>query len=355
MRISINKKIRIVLIVVLIIAFCGASFLLYREANYPGFREEKVALYSYNNAANVDYRVYLKENELYNSIYLDEGKIYITEFVDYIDTIFKYEFKGDKAKDLRGSYNIIARVQGYNTGKNDNIVIIWERDFTLVPTTSFTINSERKAIEENLKITLGNYNNFVSRIIQASKVNCSASLNVIMNISIEGDTGVGYIEETIAPTLTIPLNTSMFEISGNTDIEQPGAIEETRQVQLPVNRKKINIYAIIVSVLLLALGYLKFFTVSKLDKDLYKKQLKSIFRKYGDRFVALKREIEAANGNIIQVNSMDDLVRVSDELSKPIMYKYSSDYKDINSFYVVDEDEVYVFSLKDIEFKKILS
>ncbi|HHV45366.1 MAG TPA: DUF5305 domain-containing protein [Tissierellia bacterium] len=355
MRISINKRLKIGLIAVLIIVFCGVSFLLYREANYPGFREEKVVLYGYNNAASVDYRVYLKENELYNSMYLDEGQIYITELVDNIDTTFRYEFTGDKPKDLGGNYNIIAKVQGYSTGKDNNIIIIWEKDFTLVPTTAFTIDSEKKVIEESLNITLQNYNDFASRILEATKIKCSTSLNVIMNINIEGDTGVGHIKETITPTMTIPLNTSMFEISGNTDIEKPGAIEETRQVQMPVNRKLVSIYAIIVSVLLLALGYVSFFTVSKLDNDPYKKQLKSIFKKYGDRFVALKSEIEATNEGIIPVNSIDDLVRVSDELGKPILYKYCPDYRDISSFYVVSEDEIYILSLRDMEFKNISS
>lgn len=354
MSISINKRIRNGLIAVLIIGFCVVSFLLHREANYPGFREEKVTLYRCDNVANVDYRVYLKENELYNSTYLDEGKIYITEFVDYIGAIFKYEFTGDKAENLRGNYNIIARVQGYSTNKDNNVTIIWEKDFILVPTTAFTIDGERKTIEENLNITLQNYNDFALRIMEASKINCNSTLNIIMNISIEGETGVGHIKETITPTLTIPLNTSIFEISGNTDIEQPGVIEETRQVPLPVNRKMVNMYAIIVSAILIALGYVAFFTVSKPDNP-YRKQLKSIFKKYGDRFVALKSEIEATNEGIIPVNSIDDLVRVSDELGKPIMYKYYPNYNDISSFYVVAEDEIYILSLKDTELKNILS
>ena len=47
---------------------------------------------------------------------------------------------------------------------------------------------------------------------------------------------------------------------------------------------------------------------------------------------------------------MDDLVRIADEIGRPILYMYSYDYRDINRFYVIGQDEIYVLDLCSMEF-----
>lgn len=352
MKLSINKNLRVVLIVFLILTTGGVSFLVYKEVKQPGFEEQRIPIYSYNNKATVGYRVYFKPNELYDSESMGEDQIYLTEFVDYIKANFKYEFTGDKAVNLKGTYNITARVQGYTTDINDNVINIWEKDFIIVPQKNFTINRKTMFVDESVDINLGEYNAFVARIIEASKVVSQTRLNLIMNINLEGDTSVGKIEETITPSLIIPLNSPTIQITGNREIKQPGAIEETKQIQLPVNRRQIIIYGVIIGVLVLALGYIGFFTESMVDKDPFEKELRKLFKKHGDRFVALNSEIATTDENITLVKSMDDLVRIADELIKPIMYKYSYDYRDINKFYVVDEDKIYMLDLSSLMMKK---
>jgi len=347
MRLSINKNLRIGLIVLLVIIIGGASFLLYREVKHPGFQEQSVPVYSYNNKATVDYRVYFKPNDLYEAGYMDEEQIYLTELVDHIKANFNYEFTADKAASLEGTYNIIAKVQGYITDRDDKITKIWEKDFVLVPSKKFTINSETVSLKESVNIPLGEYNAFAAKILSDSKSSCETSLNVLMNIKLKGDTGVGELEENITPSLIVPLNTPTIEITGNREIDQPGAIEETTQVQLPIDRKMVVIYGIIIGISALGIGFFVFFTEADASLDPFKKELRKLFKKHGDRFVALNSEIETADGNITSVKSMDDLVRVADELMKPILYRYSSDYRDINRFYVVDGDNIYMLDLYD--------
>ena len=84
MKFSINQRLKIALIVVLVFAIGGTSFLLYRAVKHPGFEEQNVPIYSYNNKATVDFMVYFKPNELYNTKSMNKDQIYITEFVDHI-------------------------------------------------------------------------------------------------------------------------------------------------------------------------------------------------------------------------------------------------------------------------------
>ena len=75
----------------------------------------------------------LSPNELYETESMDKEQIYLTEFVDRIKANFNYEFSADRDASINGSYDIIAKAQGYTTDLNGNIKIIWEKDFTLVP------------------------------------------------------------------------------------------------------------------------------------------------------------------------------------------------------------------------------
>lgn len=343
MKLKINKKLKIGLIAILTIVVALSTYLLYKEVKIPDFEEQKTPVYSYNNKASINYTVFLKPNDLYKGSSLDEGKLYITEFVDYIRTTFNYEFSGEREAELKGTYEIVAKVQGF-TGEGEKLINIWEKNYTIVGKKSFTVDSTTKTIKEEVKLSLDPYNTFVTELYEATKINSQTMLTLYMNINLSGITDKGPIEETISPSLIIPLDTAMFEIVTN-NIDKPGAIEETIQVQLPVNIKQVLLYGIIIGILTLALIFLIFFIKTAPDKDPFEKELKKIFKKHGDRLVALNSDIDITNA--INVRSIDDLVKIADEIGKPILYKYSENYKEINKFYVTHEDDIYIFNLEE--------
>lgn len=344
-KLQISKKVKIALISVLIILIGISSFLLYREVSIPRFEEQKNAVYSYNNKGSINYTVFLKPNTLYEGSTLGEGKLYITEFIDYINTTFNYEFSGERDIDLKGTYDITAKVQGF-AGDGKDLKNIWEKNYVIVGQKGFSINSTTKTIKEEVKFNLDPYNTFVAELAEVTKIDSQTMLTLSMNIKIKGTTDKGSIEEILSPSLIIPLETAMFEIGGETIIDKPGAIEEIIQVQLPLNTKQVIIYGIIIGILTLAFILLIFFIKTSPKKDPLEKELNKIFKKHGDRLVALVNDIDIFNARTVR--SIDDLVRLADEITKPILYKYSEDYKEINKFYVTDEDDIFVLDLNDL-------
>ncbi len=343
MKIKINKNLKIALISVITTSIFLTIFLIYNIASNPGFEEQKNPVYIYTNKGSINYLVYLKPNNLYTGKFIDEGKLYITEFVDYLDTSLKYEFAGDRAADISGKYNVIAKVQGF-IGEGDKLINIWEKDFYLIPYKSISSNDGIVSINEKIKLNLNDYNTFVQRIKEASKINCNTTLTLSMNVDLTGVTDKGPIEESISPNLVIPLDASMFEITGDGIVDKPGTIEETVQVQLSINKKQVIIYGIILFILVTALIILIFFTQLAPIKHPMEKMLKKIFKKHGDRLVALNTDM-AIEDSII-VKSIEDLVKIADEIGKPILYKYNDNYKEINKFYVSNDDEIFLFKLE---------
>lgn len=347
MKLKINKKLKIALISLLTIIILFTSYLLYKELNTPIFKEQKNPVYTYSNKSSINYEVFLRPNKLYETSTLGEGKLYITEFIDHIKTDLNYEFIGERIAEISGSYDIVAKVQGYSE-EREKTINIWERDFPIVSNKRFNTKENTIAVNEKVSINLEEYNAFAKEIIETSKINCQTSLNIIMNVDLEGNTDRGPIEETISTSLVIPLNVLMFEITGNASIDKPGAIEETIKIQLPINKNKVIMFGIIIGILLIALIYLSFFTVPAPVKDPLEKELGRIFKKHGDRIVALNNDIEIKDINLNFVKSFEDLLRIADEVNKPILYKYSKDYKEISKFYIAIEDGVYILDLCEL-------
>lgn len=345
MKLQINNRLRIVLISILIILIATSSFGLFQKVYKPIIVEEKKPVYTYNNKASVGYTVFLKANNLYEGNSLDEGKLYITEFVDYIRTSFNYEFTGERDADIKGTYDIVAKVQGF-TGDGESLKSIWEKEYVILKKQNFNIEGTSKTIKEEVKLKLDPYNSFVEEIKESSKISSQTMVTLSMNINIEGSTNKGPIEDSISPSLIIPLDTPMFEIGGNNTIDRPGVIEETIKLEIPIDSKEVIFHGIIIGILILILiGLISFVKVAP-NKDAHEKLLGVIFKKHGDRLVALDSELITDGMNTINVKTVDDLVRIADEVSRPILYKHSGNYKDIDALYIFDKDHLYVLNLR---------
>jgi hypothetical protein len=65
----------------------------------------------YIENSNLDYKVYLKDNEFFEKIYLDEDNQYIASLIDFIEAKFKYELEAsEKGLDYKYQYKIVAEV-----------------------------------------------------------------------------------------------------------------------------------------------------------------------------------------------------------------------------------------------------
>lgn len=345
MKLRINKKMRVSLLIIVPILLLTASIFLYREYKIPKFKEEKVPIYTYNNSTNINYKVFLKPNILYDQSSLSEGNIYITEFVDYIKTSYNYEFNGEREADIKGYYEIVGEIEGY-TGEEETYKTIWKKRFVLLPKKNFNNKSKNIKIEESIPIQLDKYNAFTKQVIENSKINSNVKLLVFMNINMKANTGKGIIEEKMTPMITIPLNTGYFEILGNLSQKKLGSIEENRKVQLPIDKAKVTIFGIVSIIFLIVLIFLIVFTQNKVIVDPLERKLIKIFKKHGDRLVALNNELAVTCERESEVRSIDDLVRIADEISQPIMYRHSPSYKEIKKLYVLDEGKLYTLDLK---------
>ncbi|MDF9409011.1 DUF5305 domain-containing protein [Pelotomaculum isophthalicicum JI] len=333
------------------LAMCAAllaltSFLFLKSLFWHGTARETVPLVSYNQTARVDYRVYfIPGNNLYAENSLGAGNVYMTNFVDYITTSFKYTFSADRVSEVRGEYGIVALAEALAGKENTKI---WQREFVLLPKKAFSGNERTVSVQEELPLRLPEYNTFASMVIKDTElIPNEVNLTVRWNVDVEAVTDSGQIKDQIAPTLVVPLVRKAFEIGGEPVKEKPGAISATRSVPAQTDRKKAALYGAAAGLSAVILALLLRFTGGSAGRtDPLEARFRRIVKKYGYRMAVIEGEIPGERGNAIPVRSVDDLALIADELNKPVMYRPLSETDNMATFYVFDEPKLFVYELK---------
>lgn len=109
---SFLRRIKIFISLVILL---GTSFLISSST-------KKVVTLYYKEDSNVNYLVYLKENDYYTSKYLTKGMKYIASLIDYIDINFNYNFKMNEQIKYSYSYYIEADVKVFEKGNTSNVI-----------------------------------------------------------------------------------------------------------------------------------------------------------------------------------------------------------------------------------------
>lgn len=343
-KIKVDKKVKSFIGIVCIVGVMILSALTIKEWKAAGTAEEEKINYTYNYTMGTDYSVNLRPNILYTEERLPEGQNYITEFVDRINVNFKTAFQGDGKAKVEGNYEIIAQVAGYEK-KEDALQDIWIKEYILIPNQTFTGN-EDYTFEKYIKVDYNQYNNFSKTVVETTKINLPTELRVIMRGNFVADTDYGKIEKPIQTSVVVPLGSNYFTIAKQGEVAEEDALKETITVPVPTNEKLIALYISGIVVVIALFISIMLFTTSPTVVEIQRKYIEKIFTTHGSRMVALDEIGDKSYEQTYQVHSIEDLVKIADELEKPIIYKYNKKQYEVREFYVIDKENIYTYEVK---------
>jgi hypothetical protein len=170
----------------------------------------------FGHAAELDYEVYLKPNNLYTAKILGPGETYFTNIVDYFNIHANYMFESDKSPRINGEYEIVAILTA---------VSYWEKSYVIVPRTMFDVNRPSLNLAKDFTIDLAEYGQLASVIntelgIYPREINVTIQFNVQLN----GKTEDGSAPQILSSTMVIPLTTTQFMVDGNPSSKGSGTI-----------------------------------------------------------------------------------------------------------------------------------
>lgn len=336
-KIKLAKNLRAALLVVSGLLFAASLYGIYFMYHKPVLIEKSVPVYSYEQKGNLTYNVQLKPNDIYGTA-VGPGQTYFTKLVNSIDTNCSYRFTADKNAFMKVAYSIIATVDAPK---------MWKKDFILVPETVLNAQGKTISFNRDFQVDLAYFNAYLKAINE--QLGSSArepKLVIRADISLEAVTEEGTVREALIPTMIVPLSSGDFKIGGELSPLENGSFTKTRQIADPTIQRKRMISIITASVLGLLFMFFSFLTRSKQKEDNQQQKIDWIWRMYGDHMVKVQEDVLMFDDFlVIPLGSPEELVKVADELSKPVIYQAPDDPERLPALFVIDGLTAYKYSI----------
>jgi predicted RNA-binding Zn-ribbon protein involved in translation (DUF1610 family) len=338
-RIKIHRDLKMPIIAILGFILIISVYMAYAAYQQPITAEKTVTTCNYNHYGNFNYIAYLKNNSVYDTPQLlpGQGNIF-KKITDHINASFTYTFYCDQPVTIQeGSYTIVPYIQ----------TDIWDKKCDdIIQTTSFSSN--RFAIHFPINYTY--FESIVAQIDNETGVNAGdPTLILKCNVLLTAETTNGSIDESFSPSLSVPLGRNIIEISGNLSRSKSGVLEETKEIFQPGVIEQGNMWSFtsiiffIILLLFVVLTTGRDISISEIEG-----QVKKIKKKYGEWIVETEKLPIIEDAKIVPMKSLDDLVKISEELGKPIIY-VASDKDKKHAFYVLDNQMHYQHILSSSE------
>lgn len=336
-KLQLRKKYRIGLLVVFVLLFLGSLYNLYYLyfLRAPEIREE-VPVYGYEQEARIDYSVKIKENDFFQDTVLPAEKTYFTKLVEGIDANSSYILNVDRPSFLKVAYSIIATVDAPE---------MWHKDFVLVPKTEVSKNNET-VISFNMpyQINLAYFHDYLKSVNEELGVSARDPKLVVKSvIDFEAVSEAGTLKEQINPYMAIPLTAGNFQISGELAPKKEGSLKEAQLVPDPtlqVERKWGIVPSVVLALVCLLFPVLTINKQEEIDKE--GERIAKTLITCEDRLVRVGENFCIPKNNIvIELFTVEDLIKVADELSKPILFHHVK--SNFPAYYIIDGFTTYKY------------
>ena len=296
-----------------------AMLLIYRTAG-------KVQAVSYNENSNIDYRVFLKDNEFFNSDYLVDDKGYIAILIDYIQAKFDYQLEFDR-NDV--NYQYTYWIEGNVVVRQKNMEKpLYESSDVLVNEKVMTGTKEPVTISENVQIDYNHYNQLIKNFIQIYGLeNTESVLNVNLHVDVLGtcdELEKDPNRESVI-TLSIPLTTktTAIDISNHLVGDEDGVII----CGTKSNRQVFLVLGIVFGIAMISVGIstIRYSIRTSSLENLYESELKKILNHYSAYIQQLGSDFDFKDYQILKIDTFEDMLEIRDTIKQPILMKENED------------------------------
>jgi len=324
----------IIQILLLIILILTSVFLLRASVNANN-------ILSYTEKGNIDYKVYLKENNFYKNKYLGKNMTYITSIVDYIDMTFNYNFNSSEKADVNYTYSVFANLV---ITPSDNSKVLYDETFIITDDISKNLSKvDKYNITKNVMLDYNFYNDLANSFNSTYGVNCDSRLYVGMKVDTNGKDLKYESEFNNSNEMQVVFSLAEKKVDINMD---SSTIENSENLNVPsktVIKSKGFMVAGIVFIILSVLVIIKIaMTINKIrnQKDEYTRYIDKILSNYDRAIVETKYIPDLEYFEVIEVSKFGELIDVRDTLRLPILYTPMEEQK--SCFYIRHDRTIYI-------------
>ena len=326
-----KKKIMNTLVLILIFMLIIGIVLIFSSIS-------KISTIGNRESGNVDYKVYLKDNDFYQNKYLGKGMQYIASLINTVNVSFNYSNNYSSVIDYEYDYTVTGKI--LVTDKYDNSKVLYEKEEVLVENKHGKGKDDGFTLLEDLDIDYDKYNSYVTTFKDTYQLDVDSNLIITMTINHKGTYNDKNISNKSSQlNISIPLTKNTIDITMNTnslDSNIDIAIDES----IVSNKVTFTLGIILGGLSLLSILILILSKDSK--NDIYKREINRILKNY-DRLIITSSQpsIDETNyKNIIRVMTIEELIDVTEISNEPIIY-YEVVPNEKSYFIVLKQDSLY--------------
>lgn len=335
---------RVAICAVLFVVLLGSSLLCLSK--FLNIEDEKKV--SYQEKGNLDYKVYLKENEFYEEPYLPGGNgfLYVASLIDNIDIDFNYQFLIDTLEQLNFNYSIIGRLTITDQGESKTY---YEKEYTLLDNQKANLSSANEyRINQNLKIDYAYYNRLANDYKLTFGVDGVSNLTLYLKIDkdVFDTNNTRVLNNMSQMSIKIPLSQLALDIK----IDNKG-INRTDEIVYKESISFNNVSYIVATIILFIasvaslLALLELLVVLFTKKSNYDKYIQKLLKEYDRLIVETPTFPDFEKDNIIKIERIEELLDARDNLKLPIMYHELTKHQKCY-FYIRHNRTVYLLTIK---------
>lgn len=333
-------KMTVTFIGIIICSLIGFIFARFGIHNY----EQKQV--SYNENSNIEYKVYLKDNNFFEEEYLEENRTYITSLIDYLNITFNYDV--DFSEKMSGSYSYYIKGIISADKVGDSSDSYWTKEYKLSDTiTKEYTDSDKLEISKKIKIKYQDYNDLLASFKAEYGLSMEGHLKIVLVVlnNIKSDFLDRDIMKETNSELDIPLTSLTIEVPIKAEgVSSEGLlIDETvydDSLVFLVTKIIGYVFFAFAGVLIIFLFFMLFKEIK--NESIYYKKLKKILKVYDGIIVSIKEIPKLDNFNVVNVDSFEELIDAHSEVRRPINYIQKNNG---STFLLITEGIVYKYFL----------
>ncbi len=302
----------------------------------------------YKESGHIDYNVFLKDNDFYDSTYLEKDQSYVASLIDKIVTDFNYEIDMD-AEDVnyKYSYTINSRLEILDETSN---APIFNAKQELVSVQNKTQNtSNRLVIDEIVVLNYDDYNDVANKFLETYALTDTESHIVLtLEVDVLSDCNAfsGSSSETYVSELRIPLTTQTVNIKMTSTVPDDEAkmIACARGAGSEVFKTTAIVLGIADALMILLL--VAFIYLTRTADITYTARVKKIVSQYKSYIQKIKNLFDTRGYQVILVDTFDEMLEIRDTIQAPILI-YENEDKTCTKFMIpTDSKLLYVYIIK---------
>ena len=306
------------------------------------FESEKIV--KYNEKSNLDYKVYLKENDFYDDKYLGKDMIYVASLIDKLLIDFDYSFTSDDNENIEFTYSIIAKLSIENPSGTK---AYFEKSYPLLDNKKVSmIDNNSQDIIEQISVNYPYYNTLANSFKNQYGVDADCKLTIFMLINKKNTENSDFIlDSSSVMNVVVPLTERAVDISLDyKNIDEVSNIVKKQTMSVRDYLPLVLSGIFIILSLVMMVKAMRNLSLLRKKKSEYDKEISKLLREY-DRLIAESSTLMSfENKEIIDIGKFTELLDIHDNLQLPIMYYEVEEHK-LSYFYINHENTVYLLKI----------